>query len=69
MGRDLDLVMIIVSLFYFNSHAHVGRDFTEHAADFLALDFNSHAHVGRDWIFRGVLHIKQQFQLTRPRGA
>ena len=35
---------------YFNSHAHVERDFVKAIADIILIDFNSHAHVERDLI-------------------
>ena len=33
---------------YFNSHAHVERDFNVLDCGFCVQDFNSHAHVERD---------------------
>ena len=33
---------------YFNSHAHVERDYTTGASTAIVFNFNSHAHVERD---------------------
>ena len=42
------MIPLFFTLSYFNSHAHVERDFFSLAFNFHEVDFNSHAHVERD---------------------
>ena len=68
--RDLWLSLSHACSFHFNSHAHVERDL--HLDDSTLLDichFNSHAHVERDHIRGRSVSTRNQFQLTRSRGA
>ena len=54
----------------FNSRAHVERDVIIVMALVNLIDFNSRAHVERDLKCSGDKpRIKEQFQLTRSRGA
>ena len=53
---------------YFNSHAHVERDFGVQVSLICMNYFNSHAHVERD-MGRDYRVLICEFQLTRSRGA
>ena len=58
-----------LDLQYFNSHAHVERDFIHCFIPPQSLNFNSHAHVERDVSVSQHRSKASQFQLTRSRGA
>ena len=52
------MIPLFFTLSYFNSHAHVERDFFSLAFNFHEVDFNSHAHVERDGrIFKIFLEV------------
>ena len=63
------MIPLFFTLSYFNSHAHVERDFFSLAFNFHEVDFNSHAHVERDSSFVTPILACSSFQLTRSRGA
>ena len=44
------IIMALVNLIDFNSHAHVERDSMVSASSGLKKHFNSHAHVERDFL-------------------
>ena len=54
---------------YFNSHAHVERDFRRRKNHWKIFYFNSHAHVERDVWGNVNKLLNPIFQLTRSRGA
>ena len=54
---------------YFNSHAHVERDFGVQVSLICMNYFNSHAHVERDIADEYGYEKYSRFQLTRSRGA
>ena len=69
MERDGFLIAIIISPYYFNSHAHVERDSIFMVNIKVLIDFNSHAHVERDVAVPLDFLVSLLFQLTRSRGA
>ena len=54
---------------YFNSHAHVERDWRLLRLNCKNLHFNSHAHVERDLTAETKPFKMPLFQLTRSHGA
>ena len=69
MERDCHLGGSCSQRHYFNSHAHVERDFSIFEKSIKIWNFNSHAHVERDTIASTVSCDTLWFQLTRSRGA
>ena len=54
MERDHYQIIPPYVILYFNSHAHVERDFVILAQVVIVNNFNSHAHVERDIVYRFV---------------
>ena len=67
--RDKDACMVCNANPNFNSHAHVERDPFPQLPQCPSFHFNSHAHVERDLVSDYLFYEKQEFQLTRSRGA
>ena len=49
MERDTIIYTLYNIQLYFNSHAHVERDFADTENTLNEIHFNSHAHVERDY--------------------
>ena len=63
------MIPLFFTLSYFNSHAHVERDWGTGEQISGAPHFNSHAHVERDILIFSIFSLFSIFQLTRSRGA